>query len=399
MCARLKILIIGFISFITTSSGAQNWFFNAADIQQDSLPLKAFLQFQYQFGGIADTKTQGVQYIDTNPFQSFDFRFGVFGYGRKKWQQLHHYPTYGVGINKFLFQPKDNMLGNPFSTYIFFNEPVFRFKTSSLGYDFSIGLAYNWKPYDQYTNPEQKVIGSAVTSFVGMGLQYELRVSDRLDATFGINLNHFSNGRIRSPNRGLNLYGINTSLRYRLGQIKSTEHKSSSFTFHEPKRIIEPFEPMFEFYAVASAGAVTTFQDINNRSLYYRAASITLDAARHYGHSGKYGLGIDWSYDESLKVLYQNDYPSGDVPVNLLNWTGVHLSHEYIIHRWTLITQAGVNLKVVGDKGSGFGRVALRYDLSRSIFLRVGLRIYSTFTSDFIEWGAGYSYYKMKARK
>lgn len=396
MCARLKILTIGFISFITTTSCAQDWFFNTTDPRQDSLPLKTFLQFHYQFGGVADTKTQGVQYVDTNPFQSFDFRFGVYGDGQKKWHQLHHYPTYGIGINKFFFQPKENILGNPFTTYIFFNEPFFRFKKSTLGYDFSLGLAYNWKPYDQYTNPEQKVIGSAVTSFVGIGLQYEFKVSDRMDATFGINLNHFSNGRIRSPNRGLNLYGINTSIRCRLGSLRD---KSSDAIFKAQKRIIEPFQPMFEFYAVVSAGAVTTFQDINYRGLYYRAASITFDAARHYGHSGKYGLGFDWSYDESLKVLYQNDYPSGDVPSNFLNWTGVHLSHEYMIHRWTLITQAGVNLKVVGDKGSGFGRVALRYDLSKSIFLRIGLRVYNTFSSDFIEWGAGYSYYKLKTGK
>ena len=84
MCARLKILTIGFISFITTTSCAQNWFFNTADIQQDSLPLKNYLQFHYQFGDVADTKTEGVQYIDSNPFQSFNFRFGVYGYGMKK---------------------------------------------------------------------------------------------------------------------------------------------------------------------------------------------------------------------------------------------------------------------------------------------------------------------------
>lgn len=397
----LRILTLS-VSFLAAQSAAgQNWFFNKTDVTQDSLPVKSFLQLRYQLGGIADTKTAGVHYIDSNPFQSVDVRYGVYGYGRKKWHQLHHYPTYGIGISKFMFQPKDNILGNPFTTYLFFNESVFKFKKSSVGYDFSVGLAYHWKPYDQYTNPEQKVIGSPVTAYVAMGVQYDFKFSDRFDATLGISINHFSNGRIRSPNRGLNLYALNSSLRYRLGPVRPA-HKSKDISFKESKQVtyvLDSFRPMIEFYTVASAGAVTTFQDINNRSLYYLAASGSIDVARHYRPSGKYGLGFDWSYDESLKVVYQNDYPSGAVPSYLLNWPGVHLSHEYLIHRWTFITQAGINLKVVGDKGIGYGRIALRYDLTKSIFLRVGVRVHHSVTSDFIEWGAGYSYYKMKTGK
>ena len=393
----LRSLTLSVFILATHNAAGQNWFFNKTDTTQGSLPIKSFLQLRYQYGGIADTKTEGVHYIDSNPFQSVDFRYGIYGYGIKKWHQLHRYPTYGLGISHFVFQPTDNILGNPFTTYLFFNEPIFRFKKSSLGYDFSLGLAYQWRPYDQYTNPEQKVIGSAVTAHVGMGFQYEFKFSDRLDATAGISINHFSNGRMRSPNRGLNLYAINSSLRYRLGPVRSTASKNKEFSFKESKKIsysFDPFKPILEFYAAASAGPVTTFQDINNRSLYYLAASLSVDVARHYGPAGKYGFGFDASYDESLKVVYQNDYPSGSVPSHLLYWPGIHLSHEYMVHRWTFITQAGINLKVVGDKGTGYGRIALRYDLTKSIFLRVGVRVYHSITSDFIEWGAGYSYYK-----
>ena len=144
-----------------------------------------------------------------------------------------------------------------------------------------------------------------------------------------------------------------------------------------------------------SLGVTTTFQDKDIPNFYFLTGSATLDVARHYGYKGKYGIGFDWSYDESLKEVYQPDYPSG-VPTSLLYWPGVHLSHEYMIHRWTLITQAGINLKDISDKGMWFGRLAFRYDVSKSIFLRVGLRVHKTVVSDFIEWGVGYSYYRKR---
>jgi hypothetical protein len=141
-------------------------------------------------------------------------------------------------------------------------------------------------------------------------------------------------------------------------------------------------------------GTVTTYQDRNNKGLRFLTASFTLDVARHYNRTSKYGVGLDWSYDESLKEAYAASYPSGNIPSTLLQWYGVHLSHEYMIHRWTLVTQAGVNLNVVGDKGRGYGRIALRYDISKHLFFRGGLRIYDTVVSDFIEWGLGYSWYR-----
>ncbi len=392
-----RILTLGAFSLLVfTPAIAQNWFFNRSDVGIDSLPQKSFLQLRYQIGRIADTKTDAVDYLEANPFQSIDFRYGFYGYGRKKWHQLHHFPTYGIGLSKVWFQPTDNILGNPYATYLFFKEPFAQFKKSSLSYDFSLGLAYHWKRYDTNSNPEQKVIGSSVTAMVGFIIQYEFKLSDRLDGTIGIGVNHFSNGRIRSPNRGLNLYGLNTSVRYRFGP--GTPQKKANGIYRESKNIhhpIEPFKSLYEFYLVGSVGVVTTFRDINNRGIYYWIASGSIDVARHYSYTGKYGIGMDWSYDESLKVAYENDFPGSAVPTHLLYWPGIHLSHEYMVHRWTFITQAGINLKAVGDKGTGYGRVALRYDVSKHLFVRAGIRVYKTIVSDFIEWGVGYTYYKM----
>ena len=198
-------------------SNAQNWFFNNADTaNQKAFPKISFLQIRYQVGRFVDTGQESLRYIEDNPFNAFDFRYGIIGYGRKKWHPLHYYPTYGLGVTKFFFHPNDNILGNPFATYIFFNQPILTFKKSKIAYDFDLGLSYGWKPYDPQTNPEQKVIGSSINFIVMFGLQYEFKLSNRLDGIIGANLNHMSNGRIQSPNRGVDQYATNVSIRYRL---------------------------------------------------------------------------------------------------------------------------------------------------------------------------------------
>ena len=154
---------------------------------------------------------------------------------------------------------------------------------------------------------------------------------------------------------------------------------------------------MYEFYAVGSVGVVTTFKDKDNH-IYYLIGSVSADLTRHYNYNGKLGVGFDLFYDASLVEDYEIQYPSGNVPTYLFYWPGIHLSHEYMVHRWTFITQAGLNLKVPMNKGIWYGRIGLRYDLTKSIFVRASLRVYDRFYSDFVEWGVGYSYYKIIKR-
>lgn len=380
------IFILAAISVTSFVQGQHPLFLQSA--QTDTLKAPRFWQLNYITGIVAPTHTTAVDAIESKPWTGIDLKYGVQGQ-HKPWHALHHFPTYGVGIGKIWFRPNNNIVGNPVTAYIFYQEPLLRFHKSKLALELKMGLATNWKPYEQFSNPDQKVIGSSVTGYGGVRLNYIHPFSDRLGMTIGAGLDHFSNGRMRSPNRGLNLIGAQVAVNFNINPIHAGE-------FH-PQTIKAPDHPVsYELNVVGSLGMVTTFAEINDRNFYRLAGSFSLDGARHYSLRGKYGVGLDWTYDESLKVLYKNNYPSGDVPFSVLNWYGVHGSHEYMIHRWTIITQAGVNLKQVGDKGVWYGRLGVRYDLTQSVFLRLGLRVYGSVVSDFIEWGAGYSWYRYK---
>lgn len=67
----------------------QNWFFNNTNrADQHAFPKTGFLKVRYQPGGFMPSGDSNVQYIEKNPFNAIDVRYGLIGYGRKKW---HHY--------------------------------------------------------------------------------------------------------------------------------------------------------------------------------------------------------------------------------------------------------------------------------------------------------------------
>lgn len=381
-----RIYVFALILMVVPRGYGQNVFFNAMDTARGSARQR-FVEVRFQADKLMDSGTEGLRYIQRHPVYGVDVRYGVRGDGHKLWHQVHHYPAFGIGFGKYFFSPSGNILGSPFSTYAFFNESFLSRGRSSLTYDLSLGVSYGWKAYDSLDNPGQKALGSSLNVLVGLSFRYEVRLSDRLDLTAGPTITHFSNGRTRTPNRGLNIYGLQASVRYRLGHMKSLP----GLRFPEPlRRVLPDFKPLYEFYVVGGLGIVTTFNDINtNRDRFYWTTAVSMDVARHYSYTGKYGLGLDWFYDGSIRQDLR-----GDVPFGKLQWWGVHVSHEYMIHRWTLITQPGLYLGTSGDKGTWFARVAVRYDLTPRVFLRGGVRIYKSFRSDSIEGSIGYSFYK-----
>jgi len=369
---------------------AQDVFFNATDTaRQTRFPRYGFVEVHLQTGKLINSGTEGLRYIEQNPAYSADIRYGLTGYGRKKWHALHRYPSFGVGASFYQFRPSHNILGNPWSTYVFYREPLCTGLRSMLAYDISVGLSYGWKAYDSIANPEQKAIGSPVNVMVSLGLRYDITVSDRVSIGVGPTISHFSNGRTRTPNRGVNLYGIQATVRYNL-----PAHKKSWPAFPEAIPYTPaPFQPRWELYAVGGLGFVTTFNDINtNRDRFYWTTAISVDVARQYSYTGRYGAGLDWFTDGSIRQDVK-----GDAPFGKLQWWGVHVSHEYLIHRWSIVTQPGLYFHTSGDKGVWFCRVALRYDLTPRLFLRGGVRIYKTFRSDSIEGSIGYTFWRRSA--
>ncbi len=335
------------------------------------------------------------QTIEKTPFYAAEFRLGMKGYGSKQWHQLYRYPTYGIGLHKTWFTPRENVLGNPMSVFVFFNPSLLGKEKITLGIDLSTGLAFHFNEYDPVENPEQIAIGSDINMHFQLEIETSFRILESLDGAAGIGFTHFSNGRIRTPQRGVNLPHAFGLLRYHLPVRNTINGIPDDWPARRPENIIHQipkFKGRWEYYTVLSAGMATPEELWDDRSIKYFVGSMSFDVARHYYYIGKAGIGLDIFHDRSMQEPYRHTLINPDFAD--LTFLGFHLSHELMVNRVTLVTQVGVTLTERDTKGKWYGRFGMRIDITEHFFFRSTLKIPNGFKADYIEWGLGYNFYR-----
>jgi hypothetical protein len=376
-------------------------FLLADTANQDKVYPRYFtLDFKVQRGRHVTTGVRILeQTIEQNPYSVFESRFGIKGYGQESWHQIFRYPTYGIGIYQAFFIPQNNQLGNPGALYLFFNQPLLGNERIYFGYDLAFGLSYNFLNYDPDHNPDQLAIGTAQNIIFQIEAETGFRIAKRLDGSVGFGFTHFSNGRMRTPQRGVNLYHLSGRLRYHMGALYRKNDLKKDWPKVRPKAIrhvLPAFAPRWEFYLCPSAGVATPEGEhlYVDRSIHYFIASIDLSTAYHYAYFGKIGLGVDFFYDETLNEWRGTTYTS--LPFDERLWWGAHVGHEFMVQRFRLVTHFGITLSQREYKGRWYSRVGLRYDFAKNFYIRGVLKTPEGFKADFIEWGIGYSLYKIR---
>lgn len=375
-------------------------FLLADTTNQDKIYPRYFtLDFKAQYGRHVTTGVELLEKtIEQNPYNAFEFRFGIKGYGQESWHKVFRYPTYGVGIYQAYFVPQNNLLGNPGAFYMFFNQSLLGNERINVGYDLACGLSYNFLNYHPENNPEQLAIGTAQNVVFQLEAQTGFRILKRLDGAVGIGFTHFSNGRIRTPQRGINLYHVSASLRYHPGVLYPKNGLKEGWPKVRPEPIqhlLPKFKPRWEFSVCPSVGVATPEEQVNweDRSIHYFIATLDLSTAYHYAYFGKIGFGIDFFYDESLNE--KRGTPRSTLPFEEELYWGSHILHEFMIHRIRVVTHLGITLSQREYKGKWFARIGLRYNFAKNFYFRSVLKTPEGFKADFIEWGLGYSFYRL----
>ncbi len=303
------------------------------------------LRFYYQAGKVLQTNyfLQGIN--DANQpvekFQAFSLQYGIETDGRKLWQQLYGYPTWGFGFYSVNFF-NEKELGTPSAIYTFINAPlVKRFKRWSINYEVGFGLTYNWKPYDPITNPYQYAIGSNNTVFIDAGLNADVQLGKHFDLTAGFTFTHFSNGATRVPNYGINLMAPRLGLKYIF-------KKRPEFIKQEVPKYNKEWE-----YIVLFAGSVKqlAFQIIENSgdtshiAETYGIYTLSTGINRQISYKVKFGLGADLSYDNSYNsyIEYKNSQTIGKLNAGngIKLAVGFYGAFELVINQLSVIIQPG----------------------------------------------------------
>jgi hypothetical protein len=185
--------------------------------------LFSFVEARYHYGSHLPNNGN-LQDVLKNKYSAIDLKVGLQSTGNKLWQQFYGYPAYGVGFYSADLGSSDT-LGEPSSIYLFINAPIKRWKKFSIHYGAEVGIAYDFNNFDPVSNPANDVIGSQVNVHLNVGVWGQYMISERLDATLGLDFTHNSNGSTRTPNLGLNMYGPVVGLRYNFNPVRNyTKH-------------------------------------------------------------------------------------------------------------------------------------------------------------------------------
>ncbi len=398
-----RLYIVALISLFSISAFSSD----STNVKKDR--YNKSLRFFYQAGKVLPTNDfltgDNASGEPVDYFQSFSLQYGIETDGRKLWQQLYAYPTWGFAFYSVNFFNPDE-LGNPSSIYTFINAPIIkRFKNWSINYEVGFGLTYNWKPFDINTNPFQYAIGSNNTVFIDAGLNADFNVGKHFNLTAGFTFTHFSNGATRVPNMGINLIAPRIGAKYRFEPRKE-------FIVNE----IPKYSNNWEYIALVAASSkqlgymVTDNSDTTYVAEAYGVFTFSTGVNRQISHKVKLGLGADFSYDGSYNsyIKYQNNQTTERLNAGNGNKLaiGAYGSFELVIHKLSMVVQPGwylyreewevpeepsEGISIPRRKpGGSYQRIGLKYHIFDNVFAGINVRAYDFSIADYIEWNIGY---------
>ncbi len=296
--------------------------------------------------------------------------------GDEGWHAFFNYPEYGLSF-MMMDLGSPTYIGKAYGLYPFINFYLFNNASRlNLAVKAGGGAAYIEKIFDRHTNYKNVAIGSHINAFLNLQLNGSLRVSDRISASAGVGLSHFSNGTFKKPNAGVNAITFNAGGSYSFGNKGSLK----------PKEAPAALFPNSWSYRLYLSGGVKEISPIGGDK--YLATGLSLEVSKRHLPFTRFGGTLDVFYDFSDYQSLQN---AGE-DVNRLQMlkTGVTAGYELVFGKVSANLQAGVYLYTRNKEyGSLYQRLALRYAVSEKINIHFGLKSLQG-QADYIEVGCGY---------
>ncbi len=318
-----------------------------------------------------------------NNYSASDIRIGWQTRGSQAWQHAHKLPYYGIGIHSMVFSNAEE-IGYPAALYFFFGAPFARKAKSSFDYEFSFGLSHNWEPFDDLDNPFNLAIGSYRNAYIDGKVKYVWYFSKKVSMDVGVRVTHFSNGAMRMPNAGINLFAPFVGLRYDL--IAKDPIPIDQIERREVEAIEE-----FNIYLASGKRAVKNTLTPNHQMA--SLLNVSLEYLKPAGDIFKYGAGLDIGIDQNRNLAIDgNIVQFGSTKQQV--FSALSVIGQFRANR--LAVQAGIGYELLNNGKFHFSndfhqRIGLRFYLHKHIFAGIAIKAYNFSTADYIEWSIGYS--------
>ena len=331
------------------------------------------------FRGNIYRHTDDIDHLITGHPSGILLSFNHQTFGEKEWEQAYNYPDYGFSFQYQDF--KNEILGECYAIGAHYN---FYFFKRHLVFRISQGIGMTTNPYDKETNFKNNAFGSRFMSSNLFMLNYKKEnIVGRFGIQAGFMFTHFSNGRFKSPNSGINTYALNFGINYNLNDKPQyiRNDSLSKRNFREPVKFNFVLRSGFSESQVVNSG---------QKPFYHFGAY----ADKRIGRKSALQLGTDIFFTQYLKEyiqFYSEMYPDRAYvdPNTDYKRVGVFVGHELFIDRLSVETQLGYYVyKPFKYEIDMYQRLGAKYYLTKDVFAALSLKAHGA-RAEAIEAGIG----------
>ena len=285
-------------------------------------------------------------------------------FGKEEWQRAFNYPDYGA---YFLFQDfKNSFLGKNYSIGGHYN---FYFLKRNLSLDIGQGITYITNPYDKEKNTKNRAFGSDVIANINLSLAYKKeRIFDDFGLEAGFIFTHYSSGRFKVPNSGINTFNVNLGLNY---------------NFDKPKNFVVDtlqtktnFDQKIKYNLVLRTGLNESSVINSGQYPFYH---LGFYADKRISRKSAFQLGTEVFFSNYAKKFIQYQaiaYPERNIDINTdYKKVGVFVGYELFINRLSFEAQVGYYVyQPFKFDIPVYDRIGLKYYVAPKIFTGFSLK-------------------------
>lgn len=317
-----------------------------------------------------------LNYLNKDDVYAFDIEVSFPAYGKDFWEKLYGYPVSGFG-GSYWSLGNDEVLGKAYALYAFINLPIYRRADRfSINYQGSAGVAYVTRKFDIYSNHLNRAIGSHANLYIRLGIDSRIRLYKNCDLDIGIGITHFSNGKTRSPNYGINAGTLSFGLNYLF---------NNGNVINDPE--IPALQKRYIQSLIYSAG-VKVYDNLYGRRYFISSLSYNLEY--QLSQRRKIGLGADFFYDGAISEALADENGIPDKNFSDLIRLGLHASYAIRYKQVVMGIQPGYYIySKYTDLTLLYSRIFLQYLITNHLISTIAIKSHFG-KADFTEWGIGY---------
>ena len=317
-----------------------------------------------------------IKYLVHHHARGLELRLGYPTYGKNYWEKIYRYPVAGMGYS-FWNLGNPEVFGYAHALYGYFDASLFKLQEIfQLDYEISFGASYLTKTFEVEDNYLNRAIGAHVNVYFRIGFDAKMKITERARFSLESGFSHFSNGKIKSPNYGLNALTGSVGINYLFG--------NSSVQTKEPEI---PNKVHKVSQSLIYCSGMKVYDNLLGTKYFLSSLSYNLDWVLTLKR--KIGLGADLFYDASISEAMAVDGVKNKNVANFFRF-GIHASHQVQYKKIILGIDLGYYLySKYTDLSLVYSRLSIQYLIRDHLLANISLKSHLA-KADFIEWGIGY---------